>query len=135
MVAHMARLMQSVERVTGAAAPKPRPWTRDEFYRLLDEGYFVGQRVELIEGEIIEAAAQRNLHSLGIGFGEVALLKVFPRRNYWVRVQMSLDLTPWSVPDPDLAVIAGSMRQNATQEPEAGCSGGITAPSPTPLDI
>jgi Uma2 family endonuclease len=110
----MATLMQSVARVAGPG-PKPRRWTREEFYRLLDEGYFLGQRVELVEGEIIEVAAQTNFHAVGIALGEESLLKVFPRRHYWVRVQMSLDLTPFSVVDPDLAVIAGSMRQNATQ--------------------
>jgi len=106
-------LMPAVQRVTVSGTPKTRRWSAEEFYRLLDEGYFLGQRVELLEGEIIEMAAQKNWHAIGIGLGDQALRKAFGPQ-YWVRVQMSLDLTPNSVLDPDLAVIAGTIRQNAT---------------------
>lgn len=109
----MATVMPYAERATDSTSPKTRRWTAEEFYRLLDEGYFNGQRVELLEGEIIEMSAQRNVHAIGIGLGEIALQKAFGPR-FWVRVQMSLDLTPYSVIDPDLAVIAGTIRQNAT---------------------
>lgn len=108
-----AAVMPSVQRLTASNAPNTRRWSAEEFYRLLDEGYFLGQRVELLEGEIIEMAAQKNWHALGIGLGDDELCKAFGP-NYWVRVQMSLDLTPYSVLDPDLAVIAGTKRQNAT---------------------
>src|SRR5262245_57260870 len=108
-----AAVMPSVERVSAASGPQSRRWSAKEFYRLLDEGYFLDQRVELLEGEIIEMGAQRNLHALGIGLADDELRRGFGA-NYWVRVQMSLDLTPYSVLDPDLAVIAGSKRQNAT---------------------
>lgn len=90
-----------------------RRWSAKEFYRLLDLGFFNGQRVQLIEGEILQMAAQKNFHALGIKLTEDALNAVFGP-NFWVRVQMSLDLTPYSVPDPDLAVIPGSPRANAT---------------------
>jgi Uma2 family endonuclease len=109
----MAATMPSAKRVTVPTEPKTRRWTAEEFYRLLDEGYFLGQRVELLEGEIIDMAPQKNFHALGITLGEHALQKAFGPR-YWVRVQASLDLTPYSVLDPDLAVIPGSPRQNAT---------------------
>lgn len=33
--------------------PKPRLWTREEYYRMGDLGFFLDQRVELMEGEII----------------------------------------------------------------------------------
>lgn len=109
----MAEIMPSAERVSTSTGPKTRRWSAEEFYRLLDEGYFLGQRVELLEGEIIEMAAQKNWHALGITLTEDALRRVFGPK-FWVRVQMSLDLTPYSVLDPDLAVIPGSPRQNAT---------------------
>jgi Uma2 family endonuclease len=109
----MATVVPSAARVSTASGPKTRRWTAGEFYRLLDEGYFYNQRVELLEGEIVEMAAQKNLHALGISLVEDALRAAFGP-NYWVRVQASLDLTPYSVLDPDLAVITGSPRQNAT---------------------
>jgi Uma2 family endonuclease len=88
-------------------------WTAKELYKLLDGGFFKGKRVELIEGVIYQMASQRNFHALGIEFTRECLANAFGPA-YWVRVQASLDLTPYSVPDPDLAVIAGSARANAT---------------------
>lgn len=111
----MATVMKSAARVAGPQGPKLRRWTREEFYRLLDDGFFQGQRVELLEGEIVEMAPQKNWHALGIKLGEKALERVFGPR-FWVRVQMSLDLTPYSVVDPDLAVIPGSPRDNASED-------------------
>lgn len=89
-----------------------RPWTREEYYRLADLGFFLEQRVELIAGEIVQMPPQKNWHALGITLTEDALRTAFGP-GYWIRVQMSLDLTPHSVPDPDLAVIAGSPRTHA----------------------
>jgi Uma2 family endonuclease len=86
-----------------------RRWTADEFYRLLDLGFFDEQRVQLIEGEILEMASQKNYHAIGIALTEDALRAAFGP-NHWVRVQMSLDLTPYSVLDPDLAVVPGAPR-------------------------
>src|SRR5262245_12061463 len=89
--------------------PRRRRWTRKEFYRLLDLGFFYDQRVELIGGEIIVMPSQKNFHALGIGLTEDALVAAFGS-GFWVRVQASLDLSPSSVPDPDLAVVPGSKR-------------------------
>jgi Uma2 family endonuclease len=86
-----------------------RRWTAKEFYRLLDLGFFKGQRVQLIEGEILQMAPQKNYHAMGITLTEDALRVVFGP-NFWIRVQMSIDLTPYSVPDPDLAVVPGAPR-------------------------
>jgi len=37
-----------------ATAPAPRRWSREEYYRLGDLGFFQDQGVELIDGEILE---------------------------------------------------------------------------------
>jgi Uma2 family endonuclease len=92
--------------------PKPRLWTAEEFYRLVELNFFIDQRVELIGGEILQMAAQLNPHSLAITLTEDAMRKAFGP-NHWVRVQMSLDLSPLSVPDPDIAVVPGAPRQYA----------------------
>jgi Uma2 family endonuclease len=89
-------------------------WTAKEYYRLSANGFFRGKRVELIEGVIYEMAAQLNFHAISIALTEDALRAAFGP-GYWVRVQMSLDLTPYSVPDPDLAVILGTPRSNVTR--------------------
>src|SRR6266852_59802 len=96
------------------AGPKRRRWTRKEFYKLLDLGFFRRERLELIEGEIVVMPAQKNLHLLSIKLTEDALNAVFGT-GYWVRVQGSLDLTPYSVVDPDLAVVQGNPRDFSTE--------------------
>jgi Uma2 family endonuclease len=90
--------------------------SREEFYRLFEAGHFGDRRVELIDGEVVEMAAQNNLHAAAIKLTEDALNLAFGA-GYWVRVQNSLDLTPWSVVDPDLAVIVGSPRGASQTNP------------------
>src|SRR5262249_52686115 len=95
---------------------KPRPWSADELYRLLDLGFFQDQRVELIGGEILQMASQKNIHVAAITLTEYALIAAFGP-GYWIRVQASLDLSPLSVPDPDVAVVVGSPHSPAAQNP------------------
>lgn len=84
-------------------------WTRKAFYRLLGLGFFRGRRVQLIGGEILEMASQKNFHVVAISLAQDALRAAFGP-GYWVRNQGSLDLSPHSVPDPDLAVVPGTPR-------------------------
>jgi len=74
-------------------------------------GLFDERRVELIGGEIIEMAAQDNWHAKGIQAVMDTLPTVFGPGS-WVRFQMSLDLSPLGVPDPDVAVVAGGWRSH-----------------------
>lgn len=53
--------------------PHTRLWIRDEFFRLLVLGFFREQRVELIEGKIVQMPAQKNWHAIGIALTEEAL--------------------------------------------------------------
>ncbi len=89
--------------------PRPYRWTVEAFYQACEAGVFDEARVQLLDGEIIEMPAMKNQHALGIDFTRLALEAAFGP-NCWVRVQMSLDLKPWSVPDPDLLVVPGSSR-------------------------
>ena len=81
-------------------------FSKDQFFRLSDEGYFNGTRVELINGEVVPMAAQSNWHGWGVEMMR-ARLAIALGPDYWVRMQLSLDLSPLSVPDPDIAVISG----------------------------
>jgi Uma2 family endonuclease len=90
-----------------AVEPHPYRWTRDEYYKLCESEWFLDKRVQLIGGEIVEMSAQKHWHAWSLKATEVALSAAFGA-NYWVRGQMTLDLSPYSAPDPDVAVIAGS---------------------------
>ncbi|HEY7154304.1 MAG TPA: Uma2 family endonuclease [Gemmataceae bacterium] len=89
--------------------PRPYRWTREEFFQMIDLGWFHDKRVELIDGEVMEMAAQLDLHLAAITATQDALRLAFGS-GYWVRPQGSLDLSPHGVPSPDLAVIPGSHR-------------------------
>jgi len=91
---------------TTSNEPRPHRWSREQYYQMLDLGWFQDQRVELIDGEVIDMPLQLNFHALSIKLTDTALNAAFGPQC-WVRVQMTLDLTPLSSPDPDLAVVAG----------------------------
>jgi len=99
-----------------------RPFTAAEFWKMYELGFFNNQRVELIGGEIVAMAAQSNWHWVGVSNVQDALELVFPRAQCSVRNQASLDLSPLSVPDPDIAVVLGSKRSWAQSRlnPTAG---------------
>jgi len=97
------------------AVPGPYCFTRDEYYRLGEINFFGDSKVELIGGEILNVPPQSNWHASAID----ALAEFFRRAfgvNFWVRVQMPLDLSPNSVPDPDVAVIEGARSTHRSKQ-------------------
>ncbi len=100
----------------GIHEPKTRRWTRAEYYQMADLGWFQGQRVQLIEGEIVEMSPMGNPHAAAIRLGSRALDPAFGP-NFDVRPQLPLDLSPISVPEPDFAVVAGHPRDYLEKAP------------------
>src|SRR3954453_13334581 len=86
--------------------PRTFRWTREEYYKLYDQGMFDGRRVELIDGEIVEMPAQKDAHAWSVTAAQTALT-LASGPGYWVRPHMPLDLSQWSDPDLDIAVVAG----------------------------
>src|SRR5262245_10736836 len=98
------------------AEPRTRRWTRAEYYRLADMGLFHGQRVELIEGELMVQSPQKAAHFTTTD--RVAeLLRQHFGSGFHVRMQGPLDLGPHSEPEPDVAVVAGRREDYATNHP------------------
>jgi Uma2 family endonuclease len=96
--------------------PIRRGWTREEYYCMGDLGFFQGQRVELIEGEIMVLSPQKAEHWTTTD--RVAeLLRVSFGSGYHVRMQGPIDFGQVSEPEPDIAVVAGSRAQYATHHP------------------
>src|SRR5687768_4971833 len=87
--------------------PRTFRWTRDEYYQLYEQGLFDGRRVELIDGEIIEMPAQKDAHAWSVTASENEIRDA-AGTGYWVRVQMPLNLSMWSDPEPDVALVVGS---------------------------
>jgi Uma2 family endonuclease len=95
--------------MTQLATPKRHRWTRSEYYRMADMGFFLDKRVELVGGEVIEMAAQKDLHVVGVALAEKAAAAAFGA-GYWPRTQAPLNLGVHDDPEPDLAVVIGSAR-------------------------
>jgi Uma2 family endonuclease len=89
--------------------PVQRRWTSEEYCRLYDQGFFVGQRVELIFGRIIQMAPQRSPQSVAIELVDQFVRRAFPTGHRY-RIQLTLSLKPKSEPEPDIAVVPGQPR-------------------------
>lgn len=81
---------------------------------MADLGLFRDQRVELIEGTIVQMPPQKNFHVIAIGLAEKAVQAAFGPRH-WVRIQAPLHLGRQSAPEPDVAVVAGGPRDYAAE--------------------
>ena len=92
-------------------------FTREEFDRLLDIGFFDGQRFELIDGELIDKMGQKPPHEYTIRVLTSWLSAIFPARC--VLVQLSIEAAQGdrelSLPEPDLAVIAEDNPEHRTR--------------------
>src|SRR5258708_5577650 len=98
------------------AEPITRRWTREEYYRMADDGYFNGQRVELIGGEIVVMSPQNPRHFSEIKRVETQLEFVFDH-GYWIRTQGPLSFGLTSDPEPDLAVVRGTVDDYSDTHP------------------
>ena len=93
---------------------RPHRWTRDDYYRLADAGFFAGKRVMLIDGEVLAMSPQNEPHSRAISLTSRALEAAFAGAAY-ARVQMPLDLGQASDPEPDVAMVPGDPRTDAVR--------------------
>jgi len=89
--------------------PPRHRWTGSEFDRAAASGIFDGQRVELIDGDILEMSPMNDPHAQAIQLMTYALMDVFPPTRAIVRVQCPMRLGE-SRPFPDFAVVEGTPR-------------------------
>lgn len=96
---------------------RPKPWTVKQFQRLYEQGFFEpGERVELIEGQIVPMSPQNPPHSRGVTWTNMVLTRECSSTHV-VRVQLPLDLTPWSEPEPDFALVSYDDMRAAVAHP------------------
>src|SRR3974390_2780815 len=97
-------------------APRPRPWTKAEYYKMWEMGWFEGQRVELLDGEIIEMPIPNPPHFTSTDKSPEALRAGFRADRVWVRMQGALDLGRDVEVEPDVAMAHG-LRSSFTGHP------------------
>src|SRR5438309_211993 len=98
------------------ALPRVRTWTKSEYRQATELGWFEGERVELIDGEVISMAAQKDEHAMSVTLTAEAAREAFGK-GFTYRVQMPIDFGTKSQPEPDLAVVRGlprSVRRHPT---------------------
>lgn len=100
------------------APPEPRRvyrFTKEQFYRFVENNEFGDERVELINGELVPMVTMSYRHGCGVEKAR-SLLSLALGENFWVRMQLPLDLSPLSVPFPDLAVVPGQLDAISNEE-------------------
>ena len=93
-----------------------RRWTGTEYERLVDLGAFHGDPVELLGGQLIVAEPQGSRYAATVGAVDDALRGALPR-GWIVRSQMPIALDDESLPEPDVAVVAGRRADHAEAHP------------------
>ncbi|MBP86855.1 MAG: hypothetical protein CMJ64_09080 [Planctomycetaceae bacterium] len=56
--------------------PRPKHWTRDQYYRMGEAGLFIDQRVELIDGGILTMSPMKASHAASVQLTASALTKI-----------------------------------------------------------
>jgi Uma2 family endonuclease len=108
--------------MTTKAPTRPEPpfrFTREQYHKLGEIGFFDGKRVELIFGEIVEMSPIGWLHRIGTGLVSDALETAFTS-GFFIDVQQPFavpGVAPGSEPQPDVAVIPGA-RRDYTDHPD-----------------
>lgn len=94
-------------------------WTRREYERLAAQGFLSpGKHFELIEGVIYDKPPQDFLNATAIQRAHEALRGVFPPPDgYEIRGRLPLVLGEDSEPEPDFAVVRGSIRDYLDAHP------------------
>lgn len=99
-----------------SAEPRPRRWTREEYYRLGDLGFFDDEHVELLDGEIWTLPPQKTPHFSAIRRA-VLVLEDLLGKNLEFRQQAPMTLDDGTEPEPDILVVAGSWQDYLDYHP------------------
>jgi Uma2 family endonuclease len=95
--------MVTTEKQVGV---RSRLWTKREYYRMGELGFFRGQRVELMEGRIAVLSPQNAPHWTDVDRVRHVLQGIFGT-GFLVRMQGPLDLGKIVEPEPDVCVVSG----------------------------
>jgi Uma2 family endonuclease len=84
---------------------KLRPLKRAEYDSLVESGAFAGERLELINGVMVETSPQDARHAFAVQ-QLTAVLSERLRGRAITRIQLPIALSDDSEPEPDVAVVA-----------------------------
>jgi Uma2 family endonuclease len=92
-------------------------FTRAQYEQMVEVGVFTPEdRLELIDGELIDMAPQKSRHATAVTLLAETLRSVFAG-EFTVRIQLPLALDERSEPEPDIAVVPGGPRDYRDAHP------------------
>ncbi len=95
--------MAATATITGSETVLPIHRLDLETYnKIVASGALEGERIELLEGLVVEMSPQSTIHADVI----MLLTRHFAQASAWLRVQLPLEVPPDSEPEPDLALVA-----------------------------
>jgi Uma2 family endonuclease len=83
-----------------------RPWTKAEYYRMAELGFFRGQRVELLDGRIVLRDRLTPQHVFALEVLREVLSDSFGG-GFCIRQKSPFDLGKWNEPEPDMLLAVG----------------------------
>lgn len=93
-------------------------FSRAQFERMVEADVFGPlDRLELLDGEIIDMAPQKSRHATAVTLVGDALRAVLSDQGVTVRVQLPLVLDDHSEPEPDVAIVPGGARDYRDAHP------------------
>jgi Uma2 family endonuclease len=123
-----------MEGMEPLASVRIKRWTRAEYDRLSAAGYFNPEaRLQLIQGEIVEMSPQGAAHATAIRRMTRALETAF-RGGHDIRVQLPIALSDDSEPEPDVAVVRGTIEDYEERHPSTAVLIGEVADSTLRFD-
>ena len=100
-----------------AVSLQPHLWTREEYEKMVSAGVFHPEdRLELVNGEILEMAPQSSAHATAVCLVNEALSAAYTP-GFVLRVQVPVALGESSEPEPDIAVVRGRPRDYLAHHP------------------
>ncbi|MGI8788300.1 MAG: Uma2 family endonuclease [Pyrinomonadaceae bacterium] len=97
--------------------PKTVRWTREQYYKMAELGFFQNKRVELIKGEIIEMSPMKSAHATAVRL-VVGILRDIFAKGFVVDSQLPLIFGRDDEPEPDAAVVKGKTRDFSAAHPK-----------------
>ena len=104
----MSALLTPPRPAPAAHTPARWKWSRADYYRLGECGFFHPKRVELIRGEILEMSPMGGPHAMSVLLVGDAVARAFGAGHH-AREEKTLSL-PSGEPQPDVAVVRGAIR-------------------------
>jgi Uma2 family endonuclease len=96
--------VSTFDRLSDLAPERVRPLKRVEFERLVSEGLFDDERIELLGGVIVEMSPQDTRHAAVIERLDREIRRVIPV-SMSVRAQLPFAASEYSLPEPDIVVV------------------------------